>query len=88
MDESLSSKKLTLYRDMNGLTCPTGVFRNEDVKEFIKRKNEEKEDLKRQLLIDFKVPMTEKSAKRFIESRFKISNNKDKKLAGKGLGEE
>ncbi len=34
--ESLSSKKLTLYRDMNGLTCPTGVFRNEDVKEFIK----------------------------------------------------
>ncbi len=37
MDESLSSKKLTLYRDMNGLTCPTGVFRNEDVKEFIKK---------------------------------------------------
>ena len=34
-DESLSDKKLTLYRDMNGLTCPTGVFRNEDVKEKI-----------------------------------------------------
>ncbi|MCH7568418.1 MAG: hypothetical protein IIA87_03270 [Nanoarchaeota archaeon] len=37
------------------------------------------EKLKNQLLIDFKVCMSEESAKRFIESRFKMSKQKIKK---------
>ncbi len=60
-------------------------YRESWVKEFIRLRNEEKEDLKKQLLIDFKVPMTKKSAKRFIESRFEMSNERDKKLAGDKL---
>ena len=74
-DESLSSKKLTLYRDMNGLTCPTGVFRNENVKEFIK-------DLKD------RINEMDNSSEYEPDVDAKVIIEEIDKLAGKGLGEE
>ena len=61
------------------------VYREEDVKEFIKRDGELIEELERQLIIDFKTPLSEKSAKRFIKGRIKSMKEDRKKNAGKDL---
>jgi len=59
-----------------------------DFKEFIKELKEENEKLRKQLIIDFKTSLSVESAKRFINSRFEMSNERKDKLAGKQLSQD
>ncbi len=59
---------------------------SKDVKEAVKKLKKEDEGLKKQLLIDFKTPLSVESAQRFIKARFESSARiKKDKIFGKGL---
>ena len=60
-------------------------YYQKDIKEFIKLNTSLIEDLKKQLIIDFKTPLSEKSAKQFIEGRIEYLKQRREKLMGDKL---
>ena len=75
--ETLSDKIVTLEGQF--------AINKVHVRGFINDENKIIEDLKRQLIKDFKTHLTIKSIKRFIRARFNMANEERKKLAGEEL---
>ncbi len=62
-----------------------GFYFERDIKSTIKELIEENESLMKQLIIDFKIPLEEKSAKEYIEARFEMSNKRKDEIFGEEL---
>lgn len=70
-EKILSDEIVTMNLDCD--CCDAEFIQVEPLKQSIKRLKEEDEGLKDQLLIDFKTPLSVKSAQRFIKARFESS---------------
>jgi len=61
------------------------ILHKSDVKEFIRLDLDLIKDLEKQLIIDFKTKLSEKSSKRFIKTRIQSMIKDRNKLAGEKL---
>ena len=81
-DDSSLSDKIIKLTDKEGECNWISCICRDDVKSAVKKLKEENNKLKKQLIIDFKVPLSEESAKHIISGRFKMSNKRKDKIFG------